>query len=383
MFAISINHKTAPVEIRKLFSFSEAEKMRISQALIQTETVKGCIVLSTCNRTELYFSGEYSSLKKCEKIMAQSKGLELESIIKYLNIYNGEKAISHLLKVVCGIDSMILGEDEILRQVKDAFLFAMENKFTDFELNTVFKQSVTEAKKIKTETEISKTPVSIGTLTAKSVFDFPKEEKTVLIIGITGKTGTICAKNILAKPNIKLMGTSRSHNERKIVNFSSGEAQIIPYAQRYEAMKEADVIISCTSSPHYTVIASEVKKYVSDGRKRLFIDLAVPPDIDTEICSFENVSLINIDEFNALSAENNIAKKKEAEEIALILEEKKDEIEKELYFHEFLNILPVAAKKIDKMGFEKTVYKLRKNCSREQFEAFAEAVKTVITEEDE
>ena len=167
------------------------------------------------------------------------------------------------------------------------------------------------------------------------------------------------------------------------MNFSSGEAQIIPYAQRYEAMKEADVIISCTSSPHYTVIASEVKKYVSDGRKRLFIDLAVPPDIDTEICSFENVSLINIDEFNALSAENNIAKKKEAEEIALILEEKKDEIEKELYFHEFLNILPVAAKKIDKMGFEKTVYKLRKNCSREQFEAFAEAVKTVITEEDE
>ena len=83
--------------------------------------------------------------------MAQSKGLELESIIKYLNIYNGEKAISHLLKVVCGIDSMILGEDEILGQVKDAFLFAMENKFTDFELNTVFKQAVTEAKKIKTE----------------------------------------------------------------------------------------------------------------------------------------------------------------------------------------------------------------------------------------
>lgn len=382
MFAISINHKTAPLEIRKLFSFTENEKLRLLKALIDTETVQGCVLLSTCNRTELYFAGNKAAVKKCEIILAQSKDLELDSIKKYLNIYTEHSAISHLLKVVCGMDSMILGEDEILGQVKDAFLFAMENKTTCFELNTIFKQAITEAKKVKTETEISKTPVSIGTLTANCIFNFPKEHKNVLIIGITGKTGTICAKNILSKPNISLTGTSRSHNAAEIVSIASREAKIIPYSQRYEAANEADIIISATSSPHYTITANELRESLIHSKERLFIDLAVPPDIDSAVGEMENCRLINIDHFKELSSANNMAKIEEADKIKALLEEKCGEIEKELYFHEFLKVLPSISKAVDAMGFEKAVYTLRKNCGKDEFEAFAEAAKTLLKGEE-
>ena len=169
--------------------------------------------------------------------------MDIEKAIKYFNVFTGENAIGHLLKVACGIDSMVLGEDEILRQVKESYYFAMENNAVSTEFNTIFKMAITAAKEIKTVTGLSSTPVSIGTLTANEVFRFKKEEKHILIIGITGKIGSITAKNIADKDNTQIIRTSGRYSANTVLPFGDNIV-ITDYTNRYKFMDWADVVIN-------------------------------------------------------------------------------------------------------------------------------------------
>ena len=200
MNVISISFKSAPLAVRALFAFSKDEQSDFFKKLFNSiPAIAQCVIISTCNRCEFYFDSDRENIKKAEHFICNYKGMDIEKAIKYFNVFTGENAIGHLLKVACGIDSMVLGEDEILRQVKESYYFAMENNAVSTEFNTIFKMAITAAKEIKTVTGLSSTPVSIGTLTANEVFRFKKEEKHILIIGITGKIGSITAKNIADK----------------------------------------------------------------------------------------------------------------------------------------------------------------------------------------
>ncbi|MCI1959587.1 MAG: glutamyl-tRNA reductase [Clostridia bacterium] len=379
MNILSISYKTAPIEIRKKVSFSDEERPEFLKAAVKTKGVTQCVLVSTCNRCEIYFDGE--NIKGLENFLADFKGIDKDKAKKYYNVYTSENAVLHLLKVTCGMDSMVLGEDEILGQVKDAFSLALENRTTGFEFNTVFKMVITSVKKIKTNTMISKTPVSYGTLAANIVFSVPQEFKKVLIIGVTGKIGTITAKNILAKPNIKIMGTGRRHNAENQFVTTNKNVEIVPFAKRYEYINEADVIISATSSPHYTITKDEFLKYTSE-KNRIFIDLAVPPDIDEEIADLKGCTLYGIDYFKTVSDKNSILKIKEAENIKQLLEEEKDEIIKELVFHDLVGNLSKLNKLVEEKGFEHMFYSLRKNTDRHQLEAVSKWMKSYIKSEE-
>lgn len=380
MNILSISYKTAPVEIRKKVAFSDDEKLEFLKAAVKTNDVSQCVLISTCNRCEIYFDGK--NIKGIENLLAKFKGIDKDKAKKYYNIYTSETAVLHLLKVSCGMDSMVLGEDEILGQVKDAFSLALENGTTGFEFNTVFKMAVTSAKKIKTNTMISKTPVSYGTLAANIVFSIPKKEKIVLIIGTTGKIGTITAKNILAKPNIKIIGTGRRHNAENEFITTNKEVDIVPFSERYKYINDADAIISATSSPHYTITKDELLKYTTDIKDKIFIDLAVPPDIDEEIADVKGCTLYGIDYFKTVSDENSVLKIKEAENINQLLEEEKDEILKELLFHDLVGSLSKLDKLIEEKGFEHMFYSLRKNTDRYQLEAVSKWMKAYIKSEE-
>lgn len=224
MYCISINYKKAPLEIRNRFAFSPEEQRLFLKKKHGDDKITGCVLLSTCNRMEYYANclegqdpGEI--WERMERDICEEKDLDIGLCRKYINCYHEEGALKHLHRVAAGVDSMVVGEDEILGQVKDAFSLAMEEDCTDYQLNTIFKSAVTGAKKIKTDTALSRTSVSVATLAASRILAFEKQLRQepgwedrpfrVMIIGITGKTGSTVMKNICNRENLIIIGTSR------------------------------------------------------------------------------------------------------------------------------------------------------------------------------
>ncbi len=378
MNTISINYKTAPLEIRRIFAFDSEEQKRFIKKAVLREEISECVMLCTCNRMEVYFVGEGNCVEVVQQMICEEKDVKLSKVIKYFNVYCGENSVRHLFKVAAGIDSMVLGEDEILGQVKEAYAIGLECKTTSFVTNTVFKMAITGAKKSKTLTGISSTPVSIATLTANMVFSLEKKEKQVLILGASGKTGMSVGKNLLSKPDINVIGTIRGHNSDNDLDMKYKNMRYISYMDRYKYMDWADVIISATTSPHFTVTAEEFFKNIKTDKERLFIDLAVPNDIDKEVGKFKNTKLFNIDYFKEIAKENNRQKLKEAQSAKEVLDRCCDDALKELVFHEFLPKLPLVKDYFNEKGIENIIYSLRKSESKEVLGSFLSILEKIV-----
>ena len=177
MFCISVSFKKTPLDIRQRFAFSWEEQESFLRNLMQREIITGGVMVSTCNRSEIYFTGEENPIGLVEKELSSWKQIETGLIKKYCLYYTDAGAVRHLFKVACGLDSMVLGEDEILHQVKEAYLFANNHGYTNSDLNIIFQGAFNCAKLSKSSTRLSNTPVSIGTLTANTVENYLCEER--------------------------------------------------------------------------------------------------------------------------------------------------------------------------------------------------------------
>ncbi len=376
MFCISVSHKTTPLNIREQFNFNESEQAVFLPHLIKSGIVGGCVILSTCNRSEMYFTGQQDSVEYVESVIAEHKNIEDIDIKKHYLIYSGKKAVKHLFKVTCGLDSMVLGEDEILHQVKEAYLFSSKRECVDSELNIVFQGAFNCSKAIKTNTMLSKTPVSIGTLTANKVEEFLRENSSnseVLIVGATGKIGSIIAKNLIDK-NISVVGTSRKHVSDTEGKFDSVDMEIISFDKRYEYASRADIIISATTSPHYTFTYGEYVSATCNRTRKLIIDLAVPSDIDKKIGKLEYVELLDIDYIENAARENNHIKLGELEKAKLILEDSVEDTVKKVYIRAFKS---TNQQHSEEEWFDKMIYYLRETLDSEQFGSVLRKIENV------
>lgn len=358
MYCVSVSHRLADISIRGRLAFSDNEKTAFTR-LVKADT--NIVILSTCNRIELY--SDKGSVEYIMDRLCGFKNISAAELKNYVNIFEGNSAIRHLYRVACGMDSMILGEDEILGQVKDAYYFANGISDVGYELHTIFRGAITCAKKIKTDTFISKTSVSVGTLVGNMVAE--RGIKNVLIIGIRGKIGEITAKNIKAH-GINITGTSRTHNAAERIDY--GDIDIIPYSKRYDYIDRAEAVISATASPHYTITYSETARHTN--KSKLYIDLAVPKDIDESIVNIKGSELYNIDYFKTLAENNNKIKLKEADRAEIIIDEMTDDVIKELYFHSILKNMDNIKSAMDSLGYEKIIYKARDNMSAKEFKKF-------------
>jgi glutamyl-tRNA reductase len=260
---------------------------------------------------------------------------------------------------------MVFGEDEILGQIKKAFAFSQSNNFTDYELNTIFKSSITCAKKIKTQTLISKSSVSIATLVAYKCHKFIDGKKNVLVIGGSGDIGSKLIKDLISYNEFDIYATTREQHNTK------GDVHIIPYADRYDYVNNADIIISATKSPHFTVVADKVKNHTKDDKKRLFIDLAVPRDIDDEIKNSPNNTLMQIDDFEEIANKNKQIKLDEYKTAEDLMNEDIDTLLKELSFH---TLLP-KIQKIKSDEIKHFIYTFRDTANANEFDSFAKVFK--------
>lgn len=307
-----IDHSTASVEIRERFAFLEREKTEFMLELHSRPEVDGCILLCTCNRTELWVCCENDSELYLPEKLCRYKNMNAECYRPYFCCRKNQEAIHYLFELSSGLRSLIVGEDQILAQVKKALAFARENACCGGALDVLFRTAVTASKKVKTELSISTANASavnyaIQKLAAENV-DF--SQKKCLVIG-NGEMGKRAASALLE------LGADVTVTIRQ---YRSGIVEVIPgckrinYAQRYELIPDCDIIVSATSSPNTTLTAAALMEYgIKDGA--VFIDLAVPRDIDPEVRCILGATLLDIDSFSVPKTEELRLQLDEADEM--------------------------------------------------------------------
>ena len=354
---ISISHRVAPLHIREKFAFTTEQQLALMKRLTEYPEVDESLILSTCNRTELYaYSADPANRREAfhlmeKELLEMADAQDEEDISDYVLFFHGDRAISHLFRVAAGLDSMVVGEDQILGQVKSAHTLAISAGTTGVYLNTFFRDAVTGAKKVKTSTDLSKTSVSTATLAIKAAEDAlgTLKGKKVMVIGATGKIGGIVLMNLVRVKGPEIYVTTRGN---KVITLKHGEKNftVIEYEDRYDYIDEMDVIISSTSSPHYVLTYNKVKNSIRTDKPRVFVDLAVPMDIEKKITSLGDISYYNIDDFTRIAEENNRKKQEEAEAAAGMLEEFELQFKRWMIFQDSLPVI-----KKEKACFKKMV----------------------------
>ena len=464
IFCLSLNHKNTPVEVRKLFAFSQAEASALLARVVEGSDnadatggvagsadvapatggvagscgaasatggvaasadvapatggvagsagavpasigmaasvapafASGAVLLATCNRTELYFAvgaaagscdvapatggvtgsanvasatggvagsaaaareGTHFSANErimcAQQLIVASKQQDVHLFRQYCRSYVGKDAVRHLFAVASGLDSMVLGENEVLGQLREAYKRAAAEHRTDFYINFIFQRALSCAKRVKTETNLSKATESIATLAVKEIMAFraataeattttaapassalpqasaSQAPTTVLLIGASGQTGSLIVRDLAERNGVRVFVTLRRHYALPELP----NVQKIAYDERYAYLDCADVVVSATTSPHFTVAYNNAAAALHTQKPRLFLDLAVPNDFEPELQTLPLVTLKNIDCFTKLAAEHNQQKQRGAAQASDIVAEELDATVKELLFH--------------------------------------------------
>ena len=388
---ISISHKTAPLEVRELFAFTKEKQAELGRILREEGGAAESVIIATCNRTEIYTYFDAAQDKKKnvftrlqELILRESGAVAVkEDVSDYLRFYQDRKAVNHLFSVTAGLDSMVVGEDQILGQVKHASELAQEAGSSGKYLNTLFRYAVTCSKKIKTDTDLSKTSVSTATLAVKAAeeaFGGSLEGKNVMVIGGTGQIGGIVLKNLYSLKGLNIYSTIRNVTMTHDAHIKSETNTLIDYKDRYDYVDQMDVIISATASPHYTLTGTRVKERMKTDKIRVFVDLAVPVDIEESIAEFPRTFFYNMDDFEELAEANNKAKKEAVCQAGEILTEYEEDFMRWMIFQQGVprmqEVKHWMEEEAEKKGFGKAIdklfYRIRENASPEELEAFVE-----------
>lgn len=339
---IGLNYKTAPVEIRERLTFNETDLGESMKKLKGKKSILENIIISTCNRTEIYavvdqlHTGRYY----IKEFFSEWFGIDQKDFSPYLFFGEDNGAVEHLFKVACGLDSMILGETQILGQVRSSFLLAQQVETTGTVFNYLFKQAVTVAKRGHSETDIGTNAVSVSYAAvelAKKIFG-SLENKHVLIFG-AGKMGELAAQNLHGNGVKKVTVINRTYE--KAVDLAArfdGTAKTLEELQT--TLVEADILISSTGAKDF-VISKEMMVKVEKMRKGkplFMVDIAVPRDLDPKIADLENVFLYDIDDLEGIVEANLQERKKAAEKIMNMIKKEMSEFEQWLGM---LGVVPV------------------------------------------
>jgi glutamyl-tRNA reductase len=321
---IGINYKTAPVEIRERLSFNEADLADAIKKLNTKKSILENIIVSTCNRTEIYavvdqlHTGRYY----IKEFLSEWVGLEQKEFSPFLFVYEGDGAVDHLFNVTCGLNSMVLGETQILGQVRTSFMLAQQEGTTGTVFNQLFKQAITLAKRGHSETDIGANAVSVSYAAvelAKKIFG-SLANKHVLIFG-AGKMSELAAQNLHGNGVKQVTVINRTFEKAQdLAGRFSGKARTL--AELEKSLVEADILISSTGAKDF-VISKEMMVKVEKKRKGkplFMVDIAVPRDLDPRIAELENVFLYDIDDLEGIVEANLQERKKAAEKIMLMIE---------------------------------------------------------------
>lgn len=363
MDCMSLSHKMADTKVREQFALNDAQQEAFLTAVRENTALEGCVLLMTCNRCEIYYEGEPAAGGHAiEQIFMQIKSIDTETLRSRMMRYEGRGALVHLYQVVCGLDSAVLGEVEIIRQVRQAYGRSAAGGLTGARLNIIFQSALQFAKEVADQSLLTKLPVSVGTLTTGAALSFCEKISVphILLVGAAGEMGSIVRRDLLdADEQLQIVGTSRKHRADEQSFQETERMHWIHYDRRYEYLDWADVVISVTNSPHYTFLADRTGQARHTDKPLLFLDLAVPRDIDEDIDDINGCTVQNMDYIRALAAMNNQKKIREAKRVGWILEEKVAELEKALLFREYMESHEDTMQKLHQKPADWLVYHLK------------------------
>ena len=321
---VGVNHNLAPINVREAVSFTDTKKIEAINILLDRE-IDEIVILSTCNRSEIYISGEDIQQKVDEVANFYKDYFGVKDIEQYLFKKTNLEAIQHLFDVTAGLDSLVVGEDQILGQVKDAHEFCMKLGATKKVFNKLFRDAVTTSKEIKTITKISQQPLSISYIGVKLLKEKmgTLEGKNALIVGL-GKMNLLTL-NHLEEENVKNIYIA-NRNIEKTKEIENKFDNIIPieYSDRHKIIQEKsiDIVISATSSPHLVIKYDDMPKL---DKKIYIMDIALPRDIDTKLKELNYVELYDIDDLKEIHDKNDIKRNELAQKAQEIIKIKIDE----------------------------------------------------------
>lgn len=292
---IGIDHSKASVDIRAKFSFTKKRAIEAMKKLKEEHGILGCIILSTCNRMEVWVSTQDDEEISLYDFLCKEKEVKKDEYQDYFMKRENEEAVRHLFYLTSGLKSQILAEDQIITQVKDALTLARDAYCTDNVLEVLFRMAVTAAKKVKTEVTFSRANTSVIHQAMERLKNqgFSFEGKTCMVIG-NGEMGKVTAL-ALKEAGADVTVTVRQYRSG-VVNIPQG-CKRINYGERMELLPDCDLVVSATASPNYTLTKENFEEIKLDAASVVLIDLAVPRDIDPEVGKLQNVSLYDIDSF--------------------------------------------------------------------------------------
>ncbi len=324
---ISINFKTSPIEVREKFYFQDSEKMKFFDLLSSECPVEGLIILSTCNRTEIYYEYEnhvgeenkiFHLIMKClVKFKKYPEGLS-----PYVSTKMGSSDVSrHLFRLISGLESMIIGEFQIVDQLKDAFYFAKENSVVGPILERMFQKSFETGKYVRSNTDIGKGAVSVSYAAVEMISTkYQLEDTKILCVG-AGETSQLLVKHLLKKDVKEILITNRT--EAKGKRFAETyDLETLPFKKMLSEINKVDVIVFSTSSDKPLITKEDINKLYDTKKNKntLFIDLSVPRNIDENISSIGSIELINIDNLKDIVNENYNKRKAEIDKSQKIID---------------------------------------------------------------
>lgn len=314
---IGLNHRTADVEMREKLACDGEKLSRALKSLVSINEIKEGIILSTCNRVEIYgVTDDFAhGVKEIKKFLSIFHNIPIESLEGVLYAYEGDDAVRHIFRVSSSLDSMVLGEPQILGQIKDAYEKALSHHTTGVMLNHLMKKAISVAKRVRTETKIAENAVSISYAAvelAKKIFE-DINTKTAMLLG-AGDMAELAARHLLNSGVKEIIVSNRTY-ERALDLAADFKGRAVRWEDFLKEMLFADIVICSTGAPNYILTEEQARKMMKDRRhKSIFIiDISVPRNIDPEINKIDNVYLYDIDDLQGIVHSNILERKKEAE----------------------------------------------------------------------
>ncbi len=314
-FALGVNHQTASVELREQIAFNPEKLTALLEQQSHIPELNDMVVVSTCNRTEVYAMSENADMVL--NWLAQSNGIDVKQLSNHVYRYENAQAVTHLMRVASGLDSLMLGEPQILGQVKSALSLAKNAEIVSANLNRIFEYAFYAAKRVRSETAVGSHAVSMGYAVAQLALQvFSKPEQLTVMVVAAGEMNSLVAKHLaeMGVGKIIICNRTRARAEALAQEIAHRvEVEIIDFSALAENLHRADVISSCTGSLHQVIHFADVKVALKKRRYKqmLMVDLAVPRDIDAKVESLDGVYLYGVDDLQTV-IEENLAQRRQA-----------------------------------------------------------------------
>ena len=314
-FALGVNHQTASVELREQVAFNPEKLKELLLEQSHDQTLNDMVVVSTCNRTEVYAMAENADMVL--EWLAEKNGIDVNQLSHHVYRHENAEAVTHLMRVASGLDSLMLGEPQIMGQVKSALSISKESAVVSANLNRIFEYAFYAAKRVRSETAVGSHAVSMGYAVAQLALQvFSQPEKLTVMVVAAGEMNSLVAKHLAEMGVAKILICNRSRERAELLASEIShrvQVEIIPFDQLSENLHRADVISSCTGSLHQVIAYDDVKKALKQRRYKqmLMVDLAVPRDIEPKVEQLDGVYLYGVDDLQSVIDEN-LAQRRQA-----------------------------------------------------------------------